>query len=82
MFRQWRMAKGSITEACFDVAVGALKCTGTSGTANTGVIARAVRDTAMSLVMTFPAERGRLEAANLVTSGAENALFANVAKER
>ena len=79
VFRQWRMAKGSITEACFDVAVGALKCTGTSGTANSGVIARAVRDTAMSLVMTFPAERGRLEAANLITTGAENALFANVA---
>jgi hypothetical protein len=49
--------------------------TGTSGTANRGVIARMLRDIAMSLVMAFPAERGRLEAAKSITDGAETKSF-------
>jgi alkylation response protein AidB-like acyl-CoA dehydrogenase len=69
------MAKGTASEACFEVAQLALKMTGTSGTANRGVIARMLRDIAMSLVMAFPAERGRLEAAKSITDGAETKSF-------
>ncbi len=39
------------------------------------VVARMLRDIAMSLVMAFPAERGRLEAAKTVTDGAETKSF-------
>ena len=42
-----------------------------------GVIGRGLRDLAMGLVMTFPPERGRLEAASVVTANRGNALFAN-----
>ena len=73
------MAKGSICEACFDVAVGALKASGTSGATMNGSVGRALRDLAMGLVMTFPPERGRLEAASSVTSDRSNDLFAAVA---
>jgi hypothetical protein len=50
-----------------------MKMTGTSGTAK-GVTPD-VRDIAMSLVMAFPAERGRLEAAKSITDGAETKSF-------
>jgi alkylation response protein AidB-like acyl-CoA dehydrogenase len=73
--QHWRIAKGTASEACFEVAQLALKMTGTSGTANRGVIARMLRDIAMSLVMAFPAERGRLEAAKSITDGAETKSF-------
>lgn len=73
--QHWRMAKGAVSEACFEVAQLALKMTGTSGTANRGLIARMLRDIAMSLVMAFPAERGRLEAAKTITEGAESKSF-------
>ncbi|MFQ3683183.1 acyl-CoA dehydrogenase family protein [Roseiflexus sp.] len=73
--QHWRLAKGTISEACFEVATLALKMTGTSGTANRGLIARMFRDIAMSLVMAFPAERGRLEAAKTITEGAETKSF-------
>ncbi|MFC5819319.1 acyl-CoA dehydrogenase family protein [Nonomuraea sp. NPDC050478] len=76
VFRQWRMGKGSVTEACFQVALGAFKASGTSGAMMGGTAGRALRDLAMGLVMTFPAERGRLEVAQLVTQAQENALFA------
>ncbi|MFD2352056.1 hypothetical protein ACFSTC_26530 [Nonomuraea ferruginea] len=76
VFRQWRMGKGSVTEACFQVALGAFKASGTSGAMMGGTAGRALRDLAMGLVMTFPAERGRLEVAQLVTEAQENALFA------
>jgi alkylation response protein AidB-like acyl-CoA dehydrogenase len=82
VFSQWRLGKGSVTEACFDVAVGALKACGTSGATMDGTIGRTVRDLAMGLVMTFPAERGRLEVARLATDSVENALFANVEADR
>ena len=80
VYRQWRMAKGSICEAAFDVAVGCLKASGTSGATMDGSIGRALRDLSMGLVMTFPPERGRLEAASMVTTDRANTLFANVAK--
>jgi len=73
--QHWRMAKGSISEGAFEVVQLALKMTGTSGTANSGVIARMLRDVAMALVMAFPAERGRLEAAKSITDGAETKTF-------
>ena len=73
--QHWRMAKGVISESAFLVAQLALKMCGTSGTANRGVIARMLRDTAMALVMAFPAERGRLEAAKTITDGQETTSF-------
>lgn len=73
--QQWRMAKGTVSEAAFEVCQLALKMTGTSNTHNRGVIARMLRDTAMSLVMAFPAERGRLEAAKMIVDGRETASF-------
>ncbi|MFD8530703.1 acyl-CoA dehydrogenase family protein [Streptosporangium canum] len=75
VYRQWRMGKGAVTEACFQVALGAFKASGTSGAMMGGVVGRALRDLAMGLVMTFPAERGRLEAAQMVTEAKENELF-------
>ncbi|WP_210748528.1 acyl-CoA dehydrogenase family protein [Actinomadura latina] len=78
VFRQWRIAKGDITEACFQVALGAFKACGTSAAMMDGVVGRTLRDLAMGLVMTFPAERGRLEAAQIITESKENELFASV----
>ncbi|WP_207945701.1 acyl-CoA dehydrogenase family protein [Actinomadura sp. 7K534] len=78
VYRQWRIAKGDITEACFQVVLGAFKACGTSAATMDGVIGRALRDLAMGLVMTFPAERGRLEAAQVITENKENELFASV----
>ena len=66
---QWRLCKGEASEACFRVAQAGLKACGTSNTANTGPIARAIRDLSMGLVQAFPAERGRLEAAKMVVTG-------------
>lgn len=63
--RQWRLAKGAMCEAAFNVAVNAFKACGTSNTGNSGVIARGMRDLSMGLVQAFPAERGRLEAADM-----------------
>lgn len=77
VYQQWRLAKGSICEAAFDVALGAFKANGTSGATMNGDVGRALRDLAMGLVMTFPPERGRLEAAAMVTSDRANSLFAN-----
>ena len=73
---QWRMCKGEATEACFRVAQSALKACGTSNTANGGPIARAIRNLSMGLVQAFPAERGRLEVAQMVISGKGQNLFA------
>ena len=75
VIRHWRLAKGMISECAFEVTKIALKMTGTSGTANRGLIARMFRDVAMSLVMGFPAERGRLEAAKSIVEGAETRTF-------
>ena len=67
VIRQWRLAKGAMCEAAFNVAVNAFKACGTSNTGNSGVIARGMRDLSMGLVQAFPAERGRLEAAEMVS---------------
>ncbi len=74
--RQWRLAKGSMCEAAFNVAVNAFKACGTSNTGNSGVIARGMRDLSMGLVQAFPAERGRLEAAEMVTKERASTDFA------
>lgn len=73
--QMWRLCKGTIAESGFQVAVKALKCMGTAGTANGGTQARALRDMAMGLVQAFPAERGRLMAAQMELEGAEQAQF-------
>ncbi|TDC77811.1 acyl-CoA dehydrogenase family protein [Actinomadura sp. 7K507] len=80
VYRQWRIAKGDIAESCYQVALGAFKACGTSAATLDGVIGRGMRDLAMGLVMTFPAERGRLEAAQVITEARENDLFASVQK--
>ena len=76
VIRQWRMSKGSMCEAAFRVAVNAFKACGTSNTGNSGVVARGMRDLSMGLVQAFPAERGRLEAAEMVTKEKPTADFA------
>jgi alkylation response protein AidB-like acyl-CoA dehydrogenase len=73
--KSWRLSKGSVCEHSFQVAVLALKACGTSNTGNGGVIARAMRDLSMGLVQSFPAERGRLEAAHMVVAGDERTQF-------
>lgn len=72
---QWRLCKGVVCDAAFEVATLALKACGTGNTGNSGVIARALRDLSMGLVQAFPAERGRLEAAKMIITGAEQASF-------
>ena len=72
----WRIAKGEIADNCFQVAVHALKACGTSNTAMSGPVSRALRDLSMGLVQGFPPERGRLEAASYLVFGAEGAQFA------
>ena len=73
--QRWRLCKGQVAEHGFRVAVTALKCAGTSGTANSQPYARTLRDMAMALVQAFPAERGRLMAAQLEISDAEQSQF-------
>lgn len=73
--RQWRMCKGEVCEAAFRVGTNALKASGTTGTTNSGLVARAVRDLTMGLVQAFPMERGRLEAAKMVIASKEQELF-------
>ncbi len=73
--KRWRLCKGVVGEAAFNVATLALKSSGTSGTTNTGANARAVRDLSMALVQAFPAERGRLMAAQMEVEGAEQSQF-------
>ena len=74
----WRIAKGEIADNCFQVAVHAMKACGTSNTGMEGAISRGLRDLSMSLVQGFPAERGRLEAAEYYVSGKEGAQFGTV----
>ncbi|MCX4096873.1 acyl-CoA dehydrogenase family protein [Nocardia sp. alder85J] len=81
VFAQWRLGKGAVTEACFQVALGALKAGGTSAASMSGVVGRSLRDLAMGLVMTFPAERGMLEVARIVTESRANELFATAPEE-
>ena len=73
--QRWRLCKGQVAEHGFRVAMGALKCAGTSGTGFSQPYSRALRDSAMALVQAFPAERGRLMAAQIEISGEEQAQF-------
>jgi len=73
--RQWRIAKGTVTDEAFAVAMCAMKASGTSNTGNDGPVARGLRDLSMGLVQAFPSEKGRLEAASLIVSGAESTQF-------
>jgi alkylation response protein AidB-like acyl-CoA dehydrogenase len=73
--RQWRIAKGTIAENCFAVATNALKACGTGHTTNSGMVARMLRDLTMGLVQAFPPEKGRLEAASMIVTGAESTQF-------
>lgn len=79
--RQWRLAKGAMCEAAFNVAVNAFKACGTSNTGNSGIVARGLRDLSMGLVQAFPAERGRLEAADMVIKDTSNTDFAVAHKQ-
>jgi alkylation response protein AidB-like acyl-CoA dehydrogenase len=73
--QRWRLCKGQVAEHGFRVAVNALKCAGTSGTSNSQPYARTLREMAMSLVQAFPAERGRLMAAQIEITDDEQAQF-------
>lgn len=78
--RNWRLAKGAIAEATFDVGVNAMKACGTSNTSNSGIIARSLRDLSMGLVQAFPPEKGRLEAASALIVGHESTQFGTGAR--
>lgn len=71
--KHWRLCKGVVAEAGFDVAVNALKASGTSGTM--GDPARYLRELSMGIVQAFPAERGRLMAAAMEVEGSEQSQF-------
>ncbi len=71
--KQWRLCKGVVAEAGFNVSVNALKASGTSGTM--GDPARYLRELAMGIVQAFPAERGRLMAAQMEVEGCEQSQF-------
>ena len=75
MVKRWRLCKGQVSEYGFKVAMNALKCTGTSGTGFSSTSAKGLREMAMALVQAFPAERGRLMAAQMETEGAEQSQF-------
>ena len=67
----WRTCKGQVAEHSFKVAQSALKLAGTSGTLFGTPFSRALRDVAMGLVQAFPAERGRLQTAQMLIEGEE-----------
>jgi len=74
--QRWRLCKGVVAEAAFNLAGYCVKAMGTGGgTGNHGVPARSMRDLCMGLVQAFPAERGRLMAAQMEIEGVEQAQF-------
>jgi alkylation response protein AidB-like acyl-CoA dehydrogenase len=73
--QRWRLCKGQVAEHGFRLAATALKCAGTSGTSNSMPYARALRDMTMALVQAFPAERGRLMAAQMEITESEQPQF-------
>ena len=75
VIRQWRLAKGTVAESGFEVAKTALKACGTSNTGMSGPISRNLRDLSMGLVQAFPAEKGRIEAAQFIVEGREMTQF-------
>ena len=79
--RQWRLAKGAVCEAAFRVGVTAFKACGTSNTGMSGVVARGLRDLTMGLVQALPAERGKLDAAELIINERASQDFAVTKQE-
>ncbi|MEM1113624.1 MAG: acyl-CoA dehydrogenase family protein [Pseudomonadota bacterium] len=76
VIKRWRLCKGVVAEATFKLGTLAVKASGTGGgTGNHGVPARSLRDLCMGLVQAFPAERGRLMAAQMEIEGSEQAQF-------
>jgi alkylation response protein AidB-like acyl-CoA dehydrogenase len=75
VIKQWRLCKGVVSETTMRTAENSLKMCGTSNTGNNGVLARTLRDISMGLVMAFPAERGRLEAAQMIVEGHGQTVF-------
>ena len=74
--KRWRLCKGVVAEAAFNLGAYCVKAMGTGGgTGNHGVPARSLRDLCMGLVQAFPAERGRLMAAQMEIEGSEQAQF-------
>lgn len=74
--KRWRLCKGVVAESAFKLATYCVKASGTGGgTGNHGVPARSLRDLCMGLVQAFPAERGRLMAAQMEIEGNEQAQF-------
>ena len=74
--KRWRLCKGVVAEAAFNLGMYSVKAMGTGGgTGNHGVPARSLRDMTMGLVQAFPAERGRLMAAQMEIEGNEQAQF-------
>jgi alkylation response protein AidB-like acyl-CoA dehydrogenase len=74
--KRWRLCKGVVAESAFTLATYCVKASGTGGgTGNHGVPARSLRDLCMGLVQAFPAERGRLMAAQMEIEGDEQAQF-------
>lgn len=78
VIRFWRTCKGQVAEYSFKVSQSALKCAGTSGTLFSTPQSRALRDLAMGLVQAFPAERGRLQTAQILVEGEEQQSFGTV----
>lgn len=76
----WRLAKGTVADAAFRLATNALKIAGTSGSLGTHFASRGLRDITMGIVQAFPAEKGRLEAANTELLGEASAQFTGVKK--
>jgi alkylation response protein AidB-like acyl-CoA dehydrogenase len=74
--KRWRLCKGVVAESAFKLGTYCVKASGTGGgTGNHGVPARSLRDLCMGLVQAFPAERGRLMAAQMEIEGSEQAQF-------
>ena len=72
----WRLCKGQVAESGYHLATKALKAAGTGGALSDALPSRALREMAMGIVQAYPAERGRLDAANTEIMGAAEALFA------
>ena len=74
--KRWRLCKGTVAEAAFNLGALSIKACGTGGgTGNHGMPARSMRDLCMGLVQAFPAERGRLMAAQMEIEGEEQQQF-------
>ncbi len=72
----WRLCKGQVAESGFKLTTNALKAAGTAGALSDSLTNRALREMAMGIVQAYPAERGRLDAANTEIIGSAESLFA------